>query len=76
MTHTTMFHRAYMERAAQDAPPSVKIGMLIGCQPTGATLSGTELRAKFAAFLGCPASSPICSPSGFPRPRIFGHGST
>ena len=55
MTHTSVSHRAYMERPAQDAPPSVKIGMLVGCQPTGPTPSGTELRAKFAAFLGCPA---------------------
>ena len=32
MTHTSMSHRAYMERPAQDAPPSVKIGMLVACQ--------------------------------------------
>lgn len=55
MTHTSLSHRPYMERPQQDAPPSVKIGMLVAAQPTAPTLSGTELRAKFAAFLGCPA---------------------
>ncbi len=55
MTHTGVTHRAYMERPSQDAPPSVKIGMLVGCQPAGPASAGTELRAKFAAFLGCPA---------------------
>ena len=55
MTHTGVTHRAYMERPAQDAPPSVKIGMLVACQPAGPASSGTELRAKFAAVLGCPA---------------------
>ncbi len=55
MTHTSVSHRAYMERPAQDAPPSVKIGMLVASQPTGPMPTGTELRAKFAAFLGCPA---------------------
>ena len=55
MTHTSMSHRAYMERPAQEAPPSIKIGMLVASQPLGLATSGTELRAKFAAFLGCPA---------------------
>jgi hypothetical protein len=55
MTHTGVTHRGYMERPSGDAPPSVKIGMLVACQSAGPALSGTELRAKFAAFLGCPA---------------------
>lgn len=55
MTHAGVTHRAYMERPAQEAPPSVKIGMLVACQLVGQASSGTELRAKFAAFLGCPA---------------------
>jgi hypothetical protein len=55
MTHTSMSHRAYMERPAEDAPPSVKIGMLVACQPSGPMPGGTELRAKFAAFLGSAA---------------------
>lgn len=55
MTHTSVMHRAYMERPAQDAPPSVKIGIVIACQPTGPAPSGTELRARFADFLGRPA---------------------
>jgi hypothetical protein len=29
--------------------------MLVACQPVDPASSGTELRAKFAAFLGCPA---------------------
>lgn len=55
MTHTGVTHRAYRERPSQDAPPSVKIGMLVACQSAGQASSGTELRAEFAAFLGCPA---------------------
>lgn len=54
MTHTSVSHRAYMERPAQDAPPSVKVGMLVAAQPTAPMPGGTELRGKFAAFLGSP----------------------
>ena len=32
-------------------PPSVKIGMLVACRPIDPSSSGSELRAKFAAFL-------------------------
>ena len=51
LTHTIMFHPGYGGRQAQDTPPSVKIGMLVACQPIDAAASGTELRARFAAFL-------------------------
>ena len=51
LTHTIMFHPGYGGRQAQDTPPSVKIGMLVACQPIDPAASGTELRAKFAAFL-------------------------
>jgi hypothetical protein len=55
MTHVGMSHRGYMERPVQDAPPLVKIGMLVACEPVDPASSGTELRAKFAAFLDSPA---------------------
>lgn len=51
MTHTVMSHRGYGGRQSQDEPPSVKIGMLVACQPIDPSSSGTEMRAKFAAFL-------------------------
>jgi hypothetical protein len=55
LTHVGMSHRAYIERPSQDAPPSVKIGMLVACRPVDPASDGTELRAKFAAFPGYPA---------------------
>ena len=51
LTHTALFHPGYGGRRPQDAPPSVKIGMLVACQPIDPTASGTGLRARFAAFL-------------------------
>lgn len=51
LTHTVMFHPGYGRRQTEDTPPSVKIGMLVACQPIDPAASGTELRAKFAAFL-------------------------
>jgi hypothetical protein len=51
LTHTGMFHRGYGGRQSQDEPPSIKIGMLVACRPIDPSCSGTELRAKFAAFL-------------------------
>lgn len=55
LTHTVMFHPGYSGRQAQDAPPSVKIGMLVACEPIDPMASGSELRAKFAAFLATDA---------------------
>ncbi len=51
LTHTGLFHPGYGGRQSQDVPPSVKIGILVACQPINLAVSGTELRAKFAAFL-------------------------
>jgi hypothetical protein len=51
LSNTVMFHPGYGGRQAQDTPPSVKIGMLLACQPIDPTSGGTELRAKFVAFL-------------------------
>ena len=51
LTHTGLFHPGYGGRQSQDVPPSVKIGILVACQPIDLAVSGTELRAKFAAFL-------------------------
>jgi hypothetical protein len=70
MTHTSVTHRAYMERSAQDAPPSVKIGVLVACQPLGQASSGTELRAKFADFLSCPAMAQLLAALTDVRPAM------
>ena len=51
LTQTVMSHPSYGVRQPQDTPPSVKIGMLVACDPLEAAARGTELRAKFAAFL-------------------------
>jgi pimeloyl-ACP methyl ester carboxylesterase len=51
LTHTGMFHPGYGARQTQDEPPSVKIGMLVACKPIDPSSSGSELRAKFIAFL-------------------------
>ena len=51
LTHTGLFHPGYGGRQSQDVPPSIKIGILVACQPIDLAASGTELRAKFAAFL-------------------------
>jgi hypothetical protein len=56
LTHTGMFHPGYGSRQPQDEPPSIKIGMLVACRPIDPSSSGTELRAKFAAFLN---SAPV-----------------
>jgi hypothetical protein len=54
LTQTSMFHPGYMSRTTDATPPSVKIGMLVGCEPIDATMSGTRLRASFLAFLNSP----------------------
>jgi hypothetical protein len=51
LTHTGMWHPGYNGRQPQETPPSVKIGMLVACEPIGPGSSGTELRAKFLTFL-------------------------
>lgn len=56
LTHTGLFHPGYGGRQPQDVPPSIKIGILMACQPIDPTVSGTELRAKFAAFM---ATEPV-----------------
>lgn len=79
MTHTVMSHPGYGGRQAQDEPPSVKIGMLIACQPIDPSSSGTELRAKFAAFLNSPAVRQLVSALSHVDPsmawkNMAGHG--
>ena len=51
LTHTTVAHPGYGSRQTQDTPPSVKVGVLVACQPIDPAGSGTEIRAKFLAFL-------------------------
>jgi len=55
LTHIGMSHPGYGGRQSQETPPSVKIGMLVACQPIDPASSGTELRARFLAFLNSPA---------------------
>jgi hypothetical protein len=55
LTHTSMFHPGYSGRQPQETPPSVKIGMLVACQPIDPAFSGTEMRAKFIALLNSSA---------------------
>jgi hypothetical protein len=51
LTHTGLFHPGYSSRQPQNEPPSVKVGLLVACRPIDPSSSGTDLRAKFAAFL-------------------------
>jgi hypothetical protein len=51
LTQSGPSHPGYMSRQPQDEPPSVKIGMLVPCRPIGSSSSGSELRARFSAFL-------------------------
>ena len=55
LTHTIVSHPGYGGRQPDDTPPSVRIGMLLACQPIDPTSSGTALRAKFLAFLNSSA---------------------
>jgi hypothetical protein len=55
LTHTGMWHPGYNGRQPQETPPSVKIGMLMACEPISPGSSGTELRAKFLTFLNSSA---------------------
>jgi len=79
MTHTSVSHPRYGERPAQDARPSVKIGMLVSCQPIDLATSGTELRAKFLAFLASPAVQQLLEAlteiePGMSWKNLAGHG--
>jgi hypothetical protein len=58
LTHSTMSHPGYGGRQPQETPPSVKVGMLVACQPIDPASSGTGARAKFLAFLN---SSTVCT---------------
>lgn len=51
LTHTGVFHPGYGARQTEDEPPSVKIGMLVACKSIDPSSSGSQLRAKFIAFL-------------------------
>jgi hypothetical protein len=49
-----MDHPGYRGQS-QDRDPSIKIGVLVGCQQIDTTSSGSALRAKFVGFLNSPA---------------------
>lgn len=54
LQHTVMDHPGYRGQS-QDRGPSIKIGVLVGCQQIDTTSSGSLLRAKFLGFLNSPA---------------------
>jgi hypothetical protein len=54
LQHTAMDHPGYRGQS-QDRGPSIKIGVLVGCQQIDTTSSGSALRAKFVGFLNSPA---------------------
>jgi hypothetical protein len=56
LTHGGVSHPGYMSRQPQDEPPSVKMSMLVPCRPIDPSGSGSEMRAKFVAFL---SSAPV-----------------
>lgn len=79
LTHTGLFHPAYGIRQQQETPPSVKIGMLMACQPIDPAGSGTELRAKFLAFLSSPSVMSLIAElthvgPGMSWQNLAGHG--
>lgn len=43
LTHATVSHPGYGGRQPQDAPPSVKVDVLVACQPIDPAGSGTEI---------------------------------
>jgi hypothetical protein len=55
LTQTNVLHPGYGGRQWDETPPSVKIGMLVSCEPIDPRRSGSELRAKFLSFLSSPA---------------------
>ena len=50
----SMSHPGYMARSFQDRPPSMRIGVLVACEPLGATPATTELRSRFLGLLASP----------------------
>jgi len=79
LTHTSMFHPSYGARQTQDEPPSVKIGILVACNPIDPSSSGSELRAKFAAFLDSAAMRQVIEAlthvaPGMSWKNLAGHG--
>jgi hypothetical protein len=46
-------HHGYM-RALPDKPPSMRIGVLVACDQLPPTLTASELRSRFLAFLALP----------------------
>lgn len=79
LTHTGMSHPGYAGRQSQETPPSVKIGMLVACQPIDPASSGTELRARFLEFLNSAAVSALVEAltngqPGMSWKNLAGHG--
>lgn len=79
LTHTSMSHHGYRGRQPEETPPSVKIGMLVACQPIDPAASGTGLRAKFLAFLNSPTVRTLVTAltevqPGMSWKNLAGHG--
>src|SRR5258708_3113221 len=51
ITHVGMSHPRYIMRPIGDKPPSVRIGMLVACDPLRPSPSTSDLRSRFLGFL-------------------------
>ena len=79
LSHISMSHPGYGVRQSHEAPPLVKIGMLVACQPIDLASSGTALRAKFLTFLNSSAVRTLVAAltdvePGMSWKNLAGHG--
>jgi len=79
LTHITRSHPGYGGREPQETPPTVKIGMLVACQPIDPASGGTELRARFLGFLNSSAVRAVVEAlttiePGMSWKNLAGHG--
>lgn len=51
ITHKAMSHPGYLMRAPGQKPPSVRIGMLVACEPLGETPPTSEIRSRMLGFV-------------------------
>ncbi|SRR6266542_1977763 len=49
--HVGMSHPGYTRRQPQDRPPSMRVGILVACEPLGPAPPTTELRGRFMSLL-------------------------
>ena len=54
ITHKAFSHCGYMRPPSEDKPPSVRIGMIVTCEPLGPEPTTPDLRDNFLSFLRRP----------------------